>query len=192
MVSPNMLDMHNYEIEVVDFRLGSSNKYATEFKNLKRIELHPLEWDGLIVLCNPKKDKEQRIEIPIGNIADIQRISERKGHIIKKENLMIQIIYKIDRDNQDNIVVIDLDDKGANECFQLIQSMRQKESDGVFWAYRSLTFQTNSNNNTNQTKTIDIYHLAPFLAEGEEIIWHQMKTEGRRNKKVEWIQAFTN
>jgi hypothetical protein len=70
--------------------------------------------------------------------------------------------------------------------------MRQKESDGVFWAYRSLTFQTNSNNNTNQRRTFDIYPMAPFLAEGEEIIWHQMKTEGRRNNKVEWIQALTN
>ena len=37
----------------------------------KRMELHPLEWDGLRVLYNPKKDKEQRIEIPVGNITDI-------------------------------------------------------------------------------------------------------------------------
>jgi hypothetical protein len=44
---------------------------TTEFKNLKKIELHPLERDGLIVLYNPKKDKEQRIEIPLGNIIDI-------------------------------------------------------------------------------------------------------------------------
>jgi Double zinc ribbon len=30
------------------------------------------------------------------------------------------------------------------------------------------------------------------LAEGEEIIWHQMKTEGIRHKKVVWIEALTN
>jgi hypothetical protein len=71
MVSPNMLDTHNYEIEVVDFSSGSNNENTTDFKNLKKIELHPLEWDGLIVLYNPKKDKEQRIEIPLGNIIDI-------------------------------------------------------------------------------------------------------------------------
>jgi hypothetical protein len=35
-----------------------------------------------------KKDKE-RIEIPVGNIIDTQLISERKGRIIKKENLMM-------------------------------------------------------------------------------------------------------
>jgi uncharacterized membrane protein YcaP (DUF421 family) len=120
-----MLVTHSYEIEIVDSSLGSTNKNASEFKNLRQIELHPLEWDGLIVLSNPKKDKE-RIEIPVGNIIDTQVISERKGHIIKKEDLMIQIIYRGDRDNQDNIVVMDLDDKRANECFQLIQSMRKK------------------------------------------------------------------
>jgi hypothetical protein len=163
MVRPDMLDTHNYEIEVVDFSSGSNNENTTEFKNLKKIELHPLEWDGLIVLYNPKKDKEQRLEIPVGNITDIQLISEKKGHIIKKENLMVQILYKLDRDNQDNknIVVIDLDDKHAHECFELIQSMRQKELGGQYWTHRLLTFQTSNNN--SQTKTIDIYPLAPFL-----------------------------
>lgn len=192
MISPNYLETHNYEMEIVDFSSGSNNQNAIEVKNLKKIELHPLEWDGLVVLYNPKKDKELRIEIPVGNITDIQLISEKKGHIIKKENLMIQIIYKSDRDNQDNnIVVIDLDDKRANECFRIIQSMRQKELGGQYWTHRLLTFQTSSNNN-NQTKTIDIYPLARFLAEGEDIIWHQMKIEGRRDKKVQWIQALTN
>jgi hypothetical protein len=105
---------------------------------------------------------------------------------------MVQILYKLDNDNQDkrNILVIDLDDKRANECFHLIQLMRQKELGGQYWAHRTLTFQISNNN--NQTRTIDIYPLAPFLAEGEDIIWHQMKTEGRRDKKVQWIQALTN
>ena len=39
---------------------------------------------------------------------------------------------------------------------------------------------------------IDIYPLTPFLSEGEEIIWHQMETEGIRHKKVLWIEALTN
>ena len=33
-------------MEVVDFPSGSSNKDATELENLKRIELHPIEWMG--------------------------------------------------------------------------------------------------------------------------------------------------
>ena len=101
---------------------------------------------------------------------------------------MIQISYRGDMDNQVNIIVIDLNDKHANECFHRIQALRKKESDGTYWAYRSLTFQ----NNNNQTKTIDIYPLTPFLAEGEEIIWHRTNAVGKSYKKVEWIQAFTN
>src|SRR5919199_6377437 len=101
---------------------------------------------------------------------------------------MFQISYIDNTGNQDNVIVVNLEDKYANECFQLIQSMKQKELDGEYWTYRSLTFQ----NNNNQIKTIDIYPLAPFLAEGEEIIWHQMKTEGIRHKKVLWIEALTN
>ena len=52
-----------------------------------------------------------------------------------------------------------------------------------------LVIQTNNN---SQIKMIDIYPLTPFLSEGEEIIWHQMKTEGIRHKKVLWIEALTN
>jgi hypothetical protein len=58
MVSPNMLETPSYEIEIVDFSLGSGNESPGEFKNIRRIELRHLEWDGLIVLYNPKKDKE--------------------------------------------------------------------------------------------------------------------------------------
>jgi hypothetical protein len=101
---------------------------------------------------------------------------------------MFQISYIDNTGNQDNVIVVNLEDKYANECLQLIQSMKQKELDGEYWTYRSLTFQTNN----NQIKTIDIYPLAPFLAQGEEIIWHQMKTEGIRHKKVLWIEALTN
>jgi hypothetical protein len=68
-----------------------------------------LEWDGLVIFSNPKKDVE-RIEISPGNIISIQLISQTKGRIRKKEDLMIQIIYK-DIDNQENIITIDLDDK---------------------------------------------------------------------------------
>jgi len=188
MISPKMLEMPSYEIEIVDFSSGFPNRSAAEIRNLRHIELHPLEWDGLIVLSNPKEAQEQ-IEIPVGNIIDIQLISETKGHIMKKEDLMIQIIYRDNNSSssQDNIIKIKLD-KHVDEFFQLIRSTRQKELDGEYWTYRSLTFQTDN----NQRRKIGIYPLAPFLVEGEEIIWHQMKTEGILHKRVVWIEALTN
>jgi hypothetical protein len=59
MVSPKKLETPSYEIEIVDFSLGSGNENLGEFKNIKRIELHPLKWDGLVVLSNPKKIKNE-------------------------------------------------------------------------------------------------------------------------------------
>jgi hypothetical protein len=88
-----MLETQVYEIEIVDISFGSVNRNPSEFKNLKQIEFHHLEWDGLIVLSNPKKDKE-RIEISVTNIVNNQLISETKGRIKKKEHFMIEIIYK--------------------------------------------------------------------------------------------------
>ena len=189
MVSPTKLETHTYEIEIVDFSSASTNKVAVEFRNLKKIELHPIEWDGLIVLSNPKKDKE-RIDISVGNIIDIQTISEMKGHVMKKEDLMIQITYRDNNNssNQDNVITINLNDKHVSECLQLIESVRKNELDDKYWTYRSLIFPLNN----NQTKTIDIYPLAPFLAEGEEIIWYEGGTEGVLHKKFVWIHALTN
>jgi hypothetical protein len=54
--------------------------------------------------------------------------------------------------------------------------------------HRSLSFPTGA----GTVATVDIYPLAPFLAEGEEIIWHNMSTSGIRHKKIVWLQALTN
>ena len=117
MISPTELETHTYEVEVVDFSLASTNKDTAEFWNLKQIELHPIEGDGLIILSNPKKDKE-RIEMSAGNIIDARTISEMKGHVMKKEDLMIQITYRDNNSSSDqyNVVIINLDDKYVNEC----------------------------------------------------------------------------
>jgi double zinc ribbon protein len=183
------LEMHTYKIEIVDFTLAPNIEYPVDFRNLRQIELHPIEWDGLIVLSNPKNKKE-RIEIPSGNIVDTQTISEAKGHVIKKEDLMIQITYmdgNNSNSNQYNVIIINLEDKYVNECLQLIESVRQNGRNDTYWTYRSLIVPIN-----NQTKTIDIYPLSPFLAEGEDIIWNHMKTQGIIHQKVVWIEALTN
>jgi hypothetical protein len=36
---------------------------------------------------------------------------------------------------------------------------------------------------------VDIYPLAPFLAEGEELVWYNT---GIVKKKIAWLQALTN
>jgi hypothetical protein len=63
-------------------------------------------------------------------------------------------------------MIIILEDKYIDNFVQMMQTIKQKEFDEIYWTYRSLNFQTGF----GQTKTIEIYPLTPFLAEGEEIV----------------------
>ena len=47
IVGLEMLETQAYDIEIVDLSLGSANKNPSEFKNLRQMEVHPIEWDGL-------------------------------------------------------------------------------------------------------------------------------------------------
>ncbi len=174
-----MLIIPSYEIEIVQDSTHKPNK------KVKQVELHPVEWDAQLVFKVDNKGKQDAI-VPIANILDIQEISETKGRIKKKEDLMVKIVFNTD--NLDYWIIIDLEEKYIQEFLDNIKLIKQKEFDDVYWTYRLLTLQ----NDDGQIKTVDIYPLTPFLAEGEEIIWHNMKTEGIVHKKVIWIEVLTN
>ena len=61
--------------------------------------------------------------------------------------------------------------------------------DATYWTHRSLTFQTGP---VGQTMVVDIYPLTPFLAEGENVIWRNMKIDPAAKDKIVEIDIVTN
>jgi hypothetical protein len=174
MANVNMLNIPVYDIKKIEA------SFDIPEKNLRKVELHPREWDASMVISDGK-GKERR-GIPISNIISTDLVAESKG-IFNKEERLIEIIYN--GDNREDTIRIKLDDKYVEEFLKSIEALRQNSSDGVYWTYRSLSYQTGTGHRT----TVDIYPLAPFLAEGEEIVWHNA---GIVKKKIVWLQALTN
>ena len=69
-----------------------------------------------------------------------------------------------------------------------IEAVRRNTYDTTYWRYGQLTLPTDD----NEPKVIDFYPAAPFLSEGEEVIWSYLSTQGILNKKAVWMNVMTN
>jgi hypothetical protein len=127
------------------------------------------------------------LQIPITNIIETTVVSEKIGKIRKKEDLMVLITFK-GEDGQENSIKVDLEDKYIDSFIEDIEAVRRNMYDGTYWHYGLLALPTDG----NEPKSFDFYPAAPFLAEGEEIIWSYIRTEGILNKKAVWMDLLTN
>ena len=112
------------------------------------------------------------------NLLEIRIASEIKGYISKKENRILELLV-IGDDGRQYVAKIDVNDRYADEIIKNIQTLKQLESDNTYWVHQSITFKTN----LGQKTTIDIYPLTPFLADTEEIIWLNTKTDANSQPK---------
>jgi ribosomal protein L40E len=167
-------------IEMVSDSMGKPDK------RVDHVEIHPVEWDAKIVFAATKA-RIRPVGLPITTITDVSVASETKGTFRKKEDLMLKINFRAN-DNSERWMIINMEDKQVNDFFNQMNILKQKESDEVYWSHRRLTFQDNS----GQTRTVDIYPLTPFLAEGEVIVWHNMKSHPNFKNKISMLEVFTN
>jgi hypothetical protein len=176
----NLLRIPTYQMKVVQASVSLVGK-----KNLELVEVYPIESSASLVFSDKKK--KGTVQIPIANISDIGVVSEKKGRIRKQEDLMIQITFE-DEDGQDNSIKINLEDKYIDSFYQDVETVRQNVYDITYWHYGLLTCPTDD----TEPKPVDFYPSVPFLAEGEEVIWSYIRTEGILNKKAVWMNVLTN
>src|SRR5919202_6912629 len=81
-VDHRLLKIPSYDIEVVSDSTGKPDK------RVNHVEIHPVEWDAMLVFA-AQKTKIPPVKIPIINILDVSVISEKKGTFRKKEDLML-------------------------------------------------------------------------------------------------------
>jgi ribosomal protein L40E len=87
------------------------------------------------------------------------------------------------------IATIKVEGMFINHIFERLSTLKQLQYDTRYWAHHKLTI-TKEN---YPTKTIEIYPNAPFLADGEEMIWQHTVSEVLKNgSKITAIDAVTN
>jgi Double zinc ribbon len=153
-------------------------------KTYVQIEIHPIETGHSILFAFPGPAGRQVPYISISDIIEVKPVLHKKG-LLRGKNLMIGIYFVRAQDKR-YLATIDVEDKYADEIITIIKKLKQVESDRYYWAYRSLNFLTSN-------KTINVYPNAPFLSEGEEVIWRNFKNyEGNNKEKVYFVELITN
>lgn len=180
IVDRRLLAIPFYRMEMVSDSTGRPDKRANH------VEIHPVEWDAKIVFAAVKSPVKP-VGIPITNFVNISTVSETKGTFRRQEDLMLKINFRAN-DGSERWAIINMEDKQVKDFLNRVQILKQKESDEVYWSHNRLAFQ----NNLGQTKTVDIYPLTPFLAEGEEIVWHNMIPHPDFKEKIGVLEVFTN
>jgi len=186
MVGSQNLRIRGYEIKGLEM-MEQETKAITPTSNLKYMEIQPIESTHLLIFSEARGKPGRSMNIQ--DIVDIKTSHFTRGRFIKKEDLVVEIRSLGPEDRRQYLTIIDVDDKYADEIVGEVMASKQAELNSNYWSHRSLTF-TKQN---GQKNTVDIYPAAPFLANGEEILWHYVLTESKDKKsKVIWINAVTN
>jgi AAA domain (dynein-related subfamily) len=179
-----------YEAEVVqvfDHEGNFSALYDSEVdKSIRKIQIQPIEAGYNLRFTDTFGLKKLPV-LPLSNIIDIKIVWDTKG-LFKRKDRMAEITF-LGNDRKLFIAKINFDDKYIDEIFNSIQKLKQLESDTAYWTRELIMVQMPN----LESKTVTVYIPTPYLANGEEIIWHNLRTEdsGGERKTVQ-IDAITN
>ena len=170
------------KIEVFDTETGD----GIETRDIEFMEIHQIEGDYCVILKEDQSDKG--LSLPMQKLTKISTIADDKleisfvgTEITGSDNLANNI--------RENTVRIKIDKSYTNEIFEFVKTAKALEEDNSYWSKEWLTVYTSD----NQDKRIEVFYLAPFLADGEQIIWQNMKFQMINNKKnVKTLDALTN
>lgn len=189
----SIIDIFETETKKKTTLKGIDLLYKVLHKEVNLLELLPIEsgylsGDGFsLVLSNtagPYPYLFSRFSlIPFSKIKVIDILSERE-FLIKKD--LLKIIF-IDKDGKSITVIIDIDGN-LEDAVRNLKLQKQLELDSNYWSSHLLNFE---NSNAKLINVI-IYPFTPFLAQGETIIWQNIKNDALDKKKVILIDILTN
>ncbi len=173
----NMLEIQSYEVEIL--------KGAEGYSGLNMVEIRPIELDASLLFYN-KKSRQGPI-YPLSKVKDVRVTHQVKGSLRKKTDLLVEIELDSSQ-GYNNIILFDLEDKFVNTFIQQVNQIRGKLNDESLWTSRII----NVPSGTGIITPIRIYPMAPFLSDGEQIVWNNIKTKGVLNKKIQWLDLVTD
>lgn len=182
IVGPPLLEIPDYKIEFV---FGNKDK---SYRKINMMEVRPIELDAAILFYN-KRNKKGPL-LPISLISDIKRISHYKGVFNKKERSLVEISF-YNQDKEKKTIRINIAENKIDKFLQQIKEIQNKlEDKKSFSTSYILNFRSESG---EVASSVELFPGMPFLSQGEEIYWKNIKKKGLENKpKVDHIDLITN
>ncbi len=165
-----------YDISVVKYSDGQPNKI------LDKLVIHPIEVGNRLEFKS-KKDASASFSILIRDIIALTIPEQMKG-LLKKEDILLEMEF-YDSQGSKNSISFNVVDIYAQEILDLIKAFQAAEQE--YWDTIDLQY-----NLDGIPKITKLYYRGPFLSDGEELLWINIKTEGIVNKYIRWLEALTN
>ncbi len=165
-----------YNIDITKYIDGKPNK------TIDKLVIHPIEV-GNNLEFKSKKEAGRSFSVPIREIIAIKIPQPAKG-ALKKEMMLLEMEFYDSQGNQNNMAFNVLD-VHVQEILEQVKACKAVEQE--YWDTVDLQYILDG-----KTRTTQLYYKAPFLSEGEELLWLNTKVEGIANKRIRWLEALTN
>ena len=194
-LSRRIVDLRNlktdvYEtkiVEVIELPGGTPTLFSPKDDNsINQMQIRPIEIGYCLIFADFRNENRKFPPLSLLNLIDIKEVSVTKG-LFKRKDRMLGITF-LGNKNKRYIAKINFEDKYVGEIINKIQKLKQLESDTTYWTHQRLVVPTTN----SESKIIDIYPFTPFLAEGEDIMWQNMKRNPENQKKTVSIDIVTN
>ncbi len=181
---------HVRKIEIVEAE-GGKHLHP---KNINYLIIYPIE-SKYWILFNDRLDKDG-LPLPLQDLKEINKVTTNKSiipikqisFIPKKEEQFIELSFIGNKfftpTNKPYIATIKVDDYYIDEIIKLLRTLRQLQYDSDYWQHHTMKLNES---------TFDIYRNAPYLADGEEMVWQRLTFEVfNKERKITNIDAVTN
>jgi len=179
MVTPKL---YKYPVKKIELLEAETGKNLLQ-KKIQFITIDPIEGKYFILLTGP----EQGYPLPLRNVLDIKPSSTNTLELDfwGTNDPGITGVGGIGYKDKRYILRIKTDEKYTPNLPEVLKELKALENNSDYWKCELLTFPGN--------RTIEVYSQTPFLADGEQIIWQNPKSEFIDNKKeVVSVEAVTN
>jgi len=176
MFDERFVERPEYDIYAIKYIDGKPNE------TLDKLVIHPIEV-GNTVEFKSKKDASISFSIPIKDIIAINLPEQKKGSLTK-EDIRIEIEFYDNAGNK-NTISFNIKDVFVQQILDQVKALQKAEQE--YWDTIDLQYILDE-----EPRITKLYYRAPFLSEGEELLWINTKIEGVANKRIKWLEALTN
>lgn len=182
MVEHKDVKSDEFDVQVIKWIDGTSPGY-------NRILIHPIELGNLIEFRNKGSSNFTGAAIDIPRVVAINKqTQEKKGFLGKKENVVLEILLSQGKGStQTQNLIVDVEDKHAQTIIDIVDRTKEFNSE-EYWKAISLPVSVENNAVVN----VNIFPSAPFLGDGEQLLWSSVSTEGIIRSHIIFLNALTN
>jgi Double zinc ribbon len=181
---------HIKKIEIVEAEGGKQ----LHPKNINYLIIYPIE-SKYWILFNDRIDRDG-LPLPLQDLKEVNKVTTTKSiipikqisFIPKKGEQFIELSFIGNKfftpTNKPYIATIKVDDYYIDEIIKLLRTLRQLQYDSGYWQHHTMKLNES---------TFDIYRNAPYLGDGEEMVWQRLMFQVfNKERKITNIDAVTN